>query len=79
MDRKEPDDWMYEIPLEGISRAVARAMGSGEDELHSARRGRQELWGRGMVACLARRISGYKVSEIADHFGRSSVIRKYIS
>jgi putative transposase len=72
-ERKEPEDWMYEIPLEAISRVVARAIGSGEDELCSARRGRQESQGRGMVAYLARRISGYRVREIADYFRRSSV------
>jgi REP element-mobilizing transposase RayT len=72
-ERKEPEDWIYEIPLEAISREVARAIGSGEDELHSARRGRQGSRGRGMVAYLARRISGYRVREIADHFRRSSV------
>jgi len=73
MERKDPEDGVYEIPLEAISREVARATGSEEDELRSARRGRQGSRGRGMVAYLARRISGYTVREIADHFRRSSV------
>jgi hypothetical protein len=72
-ERKEPGDWVYEIPLETISREVARAIGCGEDELYSARRSRQGSRGRGMVAYLGRRISGYTVKEIADHFRRSSV------
>jgi len=72
-ERKEPEDWVYEIPLEAISREVARTIGSGEDELYSARRGRQGSRGRGIVAYLARRISGYTVREIADYFQRSSV------
>ena len=72
-ERKESEDWMYEIPLEVISREVARAIGCREDELHSVRRSRQGSLGRGMVAYLARRISGYRVKEIADHFRRSSV------
>ena len=71
--RKEAEDWVYEIPLNAISREVARAIGSGENELHSVRRSRQGSRGRGMVAYLARRISGYRVREIADHFRRSSV------
>jgi chromosomal replication initiation ATPase DnaA len=71
--RKEAEDWVYEIPLNAISREVARAIGSGENELHSVRRSRQGSRGRGMVAYLARRISGYTVREIADHFRRSSV------
>ena len=72
-EKKESEDWMYEIPLEVISREVARAIGCREDELHSVRRSRQGSLGRGMVAYLARRISGYRVKEIADHFRRSSV------
>ena len=73
MERKDPEDEVYEIPLEAISREVARATGSEEGELYSARRGRQGSRGRGMVAYLARRISEYTVREIADHFRRSSV------
>ena len=72
-ERKEAEDWVYEIPLNAISREVARAIGSREDELHSVRRSRQGSRGRGMVAYLARRISGYTLREIADHFRRSSV------
>jgi len=72
-ERKEPEDWVYEIPLGTISREVAAAIGSKEDELCSARRGRQGSRGRGMVAYLGRSIAGYTVKEIADYFGRSSV------
>ena len=63
---------MYGIPLETISRGVAKATGCGEDELCSGRRGREASRGRGGVAYLARRISAYTVKEIADHFRRSS-------
>lgn len=69
----EPQNWVYEIPLEMISREVARAIGCGEDELYSTRRARRGSHGRGIVAYLARRISRYTVREIADHFRRSSV------
>ena len=69
----EPQNWVYEIPLETISREVARAIGCGEDELYSTRRARRGSHGRGIVAYLARRISTYTVREIADHFRRSSV------
>jgi hypothetical protein len=72
-ERKDSESWVYEIPLETISREVARVVGCGEDELYSARRDRQGSRGRGMVAYLARRVSGYTVREIADHFRRSSV------
>ncbi len=72
-ESKEPEDWVYEIPLEIISREVARGIGSGEDQLRSARRGRQGSRARGMAAYLARNIAGYTVKEIAAHFRRSSV------
>jgi chromosomal replication initiation ATPase DnaA len=44
-----------------------------EDELYSDRRDRKVAGVRGLVSYLARRISGYTVKEIADHFRRSSV------
>jgi len=74
MEREKPEDWIYEIPLKAISKEVARAIGSGEDELYSLRRGRQGSQGRAMVAYLAKRISGYTGKEIGDHFRRSSVM-----
>jgi len=71
--RRKPEDWTYEIPLEAISREVSRAMGVGEDGLCSDRRDRKAAGVRGLMSYLARRISGYTVKEIADHFRRSSV------
>jgi putative transposase len=72
-ERKEAEDWVYELPLERISKEVAKMIGCGVHELYSVRRNRQGSHGRGMVAYLARRISGYSVRDIADHFRRSSV------
>jgi REP-associated tyrosine transposase len=72
-ERKEAEDWVYKIPLEMISREVARMIGCGEHELYSVRRNRQGSHGRGIVAYLARKVSGCSVRDIADHFRRSSV------
>jgi chromosomal replication initiation ATPase DnaA len=73
MQRKEPQSWVYDIPLEAISQEVSKVTGIAEDKLHTATRGREGARGRGLVAYLARRISGYRVKEIADHFQRSPV------
>jgi len=41
--------------------------------LHAAKRDREGARGRDLVAYLARKISGYMVKEIADHFQRRPV------
>jgi hypothetical protein len=70
-ERKEPPGWIYEVPLAAISEETSIAMGMTRDKLYSATRDREGARGRGIVGYLARRISGYGVKEIADHFGRS--------
>ena len=72
-ERRKPEDWVYEIPLEAICREVSSATGIEEEELYTARRNRKGARVRGTVAYLARRVSEYSVKEIADHFRRSSV------
>ncbi len=72
-EREKRDDWIYEIPLEEIAREVSEAIGVRGDDLYSARRGREAAGVRGVVSYLARKISGYSLKEIADHFRRSSV------
>jgi len=72
-ERKEPQSWVYEVPLEAISEETSIAMGVTRDKLYSTTRDREGARGRGIVGYLARRVSGYGVKEIADHFGRSPV------
>jgi len=72
-ERKEPQCWVYEVPLEAISDETSIAMGIVRDKLYSTTRDREGARGRGIVGYLARRVSGYGVKEIADHFGRSPV------
>ncbi len=71
--RKEAESWVYDVSLEAISQEVSRATGITSDRLYSTTRDREGVRGRGLVAYLARRISGYMVKEIADHFKRSAV------
>jgi hypothetical protein len=72
-ERQERESWVYDVSLKAISQEVSRATGITEDKLHAATRGREGARGRGLVAYLARKISGYMVKEIADHFRRSPV------
>jgi chromosomal replication initiation ATPase DnaA len=72
-ERKGLERWVYDVPLQAISEEVSRAMGIRADRLHFGTRGREGARGRGLVAYMAKRISGYTVKEIADYFRRSSV------
>ena len=72
-ESKEPRSWVYEVSLEAISDETSMAMGIRRDKLYSRGREREGARGRWIVGYLARRVSGYGVKEIADHFGRSLV------
>jgi hypothetical protein len=72
-ERREPQSWVYEVLPEAISEETSIAMGITREKLYSMTRDREGARGRGIVAYLARRVSGYGVKEIADHFGRSPV------
>jgi putative transposase len=72
-ERKEPQSWVYEVSPGVISEETSRAMGITREKLYSRTRDREGARGRGIVAYLARRVSGYGVKDIADHFGRSPV------
>jgi hypothetical protein len=71
MEKKDSEDWVYDIPLEAISQEVSGETGISEDKLYSVTRDREGASGRGIVAYLARVISDYTVREIGDHFRRS--------
>ena len=62
---------VYEIPIEVIAREVSKTTGVALDRLFSLTRERPGAHGRGMVAYLARVLSGQKVKDIAEHFQRS--------
>ena len=72
-EKREPESWIYDVLLVAISQEVSRATRITEDRLYSAGRDREGARGRGLVAYLARKISGYMVKEIADYFKRSPV------
>ena len=72
-ERREPEGWVYDIPLEAISQEVSRAVGITVGKMHSGTRDREGVRGRSVVAYLARKTARYTVKDIADYFRRSAV------
>ena len=61
---------VYDIPLRDIALEVSEATGIPQDRLYSLARNRRGAFGRSVVAYLARKVSGYSVKDIAQHFRR---------
>ncbi len=61
---------LFEIPIEEIALEVIRRLGIPRDRLYSLTRDRKGAHGRGLVAYLARKLTGSFVKEIAQHFQR---------
>jgi REP element-mobilizing transposase RayT len=72
-EKNQLESWVYDVSLEAISQEVIKTTGIRGDKLHSMTRDRQGAYGRGLVGYMAKRISDYRVKEIADYFRRSSV------
>jgi putative transposase len=72
-ERKELEDWVYDILLDAISHEVSRAVGITEAKMKSVTKNREGVYGRSVVPYLSRKIAGYTVKEIADYFRRSAV------
>jgi REP element-mobilizing transposase RayT len=64
----EPSYW--EVPVEKIVREVIGGTGIPRDRLYSLTRDRQGAFVRNLVAYLARKLAGFRVKEIAQHFNR---------
>jgi len=64
----EPSYW--EVPVENIVGEVIRGTSIPRDRLYSLTRDRQGAYGRNLVAYLARKLAGFRVKEIAQHFKR---------
>jgi len=68
--KKNDESSHWEIPLENIVREVIRGTKIPRDRLYSLTRDREGAYGRSLVAYLARKLAGFKVKEIAQHFKR---------
>jgi len=64
----EPSYW--EVPVEKIVGEVIRETSIPRDRLYSLTRNRQGAYGRNLVAYLARKLAGFRVKDIAQHFRR---------
>lgn len=67
----------YEIGLEEIVPGVGSALGISIELLYSSTRSRQGAWGRWVCAYLGHELGGFKIREIAEHFGRDPVAMSY--
>lgn len=61
---------VYDIPIEEIALEVSKVTRIPQDRLYSLTRNRSGAYGRSLVAYLARKISGYLVKDVAEHFRR---------
>ena len=64
----EPSYW--EVPVEKIVGVVIGGTSIPRDRLYSLTRDRQGAYGRNLVAYLARKLAGFRVKDIAQHFKR---------
>ena len=70
-EKRKTGGVIYDIPMEGIAREVSKACGIVIDRLYSVTYERKGAQGRGIVAYLARGLTGQMVKDIAEHFRRS--------
>jgi hypothetical protein len=61
---------LFDIPIEQIVKEVSSVVGVTRDRMYSLSRGRRGAYGWGLVAYLARKLAGYLVKDIAEHFRR---------
>jgi hypothetical protein len=69
-EKSRADRVIMEIPMKDMVMEVVNHMGIGRDRLYSLTRDRRGAHGRGIVAYLARKLTGSLVKDIARHFQR---------
>jgi len=52
---------------------VVSGLGISKESIYSENRNREGSFGRGIVGYLARRLTGYSLKSVAEHFGRDPV------
>jgi len=73
IEGKKIEPIVYDISLEDIVSEVSKITGIHQDRLYSLTRDRRGAYGRGLVAYLARKVSGCLVKDIASHFHREAI------
>lgn len=69
---QEPVHW--DIPIEEIARKVMDRMEIPPQRLYSMSRDRRGAYGRGLVGYLGRKLAGFRVKEVAQHFKREPMM-----
>jgi putative transposase len=70
-EAKVSEERVYDLPVDLIAREVSKAIGIPLERLYSLSRDRKGVYGRSVVAYLARAVSGQLVKDVAQHFRRS--------
>ena len=70
---EEPSS-IYEISIEEMVSRVSSVLKVPEDLFYSLTRNRRGAWGRSVVGYLGRKLSGYTIKAIANHFNRDPVV-----
>ena len=68
--KKSHEASYWEVPVENIVGEVIRGASIPRHRLYSLTRDCQGAYGRNLVAYLARKVAGFRVKEIAQHFKR---------
>jgi chromosomal replication initiation ATPase DnaA len=72
---QEKIPFWYEVPLGEISSAVSSRWKTPRELFYGMTRGRQGAWGRAVVVHLGRKVGGFALRAIAEHFHRDPVVK----
>jgi len=65
---------VYDIPLQEIVESVASVLLIPRELFYTLSRNRQGAWGRAAAGYLARKLAGYQIKAVAEHFDRDPVV-----
>ncbi len=63
----------YQLSIPEIVPGIVSGLGRSRESIYSENRNREGSFGRGIVGYLARRLTGYPLKSVAEHFGRDPV------
>ena len=70
---EERDSFRYQLSIPEIVAGVVSGLGISRESIHNENRNREGSLGRAAVGFLARRLTGYSLKSVAEHFGRDPV------
>ena len=72
-DRKDGPSYVYDIPIRELVVHVSSAYGIPVETVCSMTRNREGAWGRGIVGYMGKKLCGYSIRSLAEHFHRDPV------